>query len=466
MQSTYQLSKHPIGSLREMWHIAYPLMLSLLSGSLMMLADRLFLAHYSLQALTASANAGMAFWVCLIVPMLTSGIAEVFAGQYHGSDQKHRMGEPVWQMLWLAVFTIPLFCALAWFAAPYIFWGTGNETLEIEYFSTLMYFGPFLVCMPALSGFFVAKGTVKLVTMATVIGNLLNVILDPILIFGWGPFPEMGVAGAAIATGLGNAVGQVFFLLIIFAMPSYRKEYGTGAWAFRPKAFWECIKIGLPSGLGHLNELLAHFVFFRIVILSGGFGIAVVSLAQSIYICGHFVIEGVSKAVTAIASNLIGGQQTHLLDKVLKSAVKLVTIFSLALAAAVLTAPEHLFGLVMSEADRPILSNPEFLAVLRRTLGWICVFYLLDGIYWAIIGMLTAAGDTKFIMVVSTLCNWLLYVIPVYVVLVVFEGTVDQAFMAIAICSAIMTFIYYLRYKSQRNIYVVDQTPTLGEQLV
>ncbi len=230
-----------------MWHIAYPLMLSLLSGSLMMFADRLYLAHYSLQALNASANAGLAVWVFLIVPMLTAGIAEVFVGQYHGSDQKQRMGEPVWQMLWFALFLAPVFCAIAWFAAPYIFWGTGNEALEIDYFSTMLYFGPFFICTPALSGFFAAKGTVKLVTFATILGNLINVIVDPILIFGWGPFPEMGVTGAAIATGLGGAISVVFFLMI-FWKPSYRKQYGTNAWAFRPKAFWECVKIGLPSG--------------------------------------------------------------------------------------------------------------------------------------------------------------------------------------------------------------------------
>ncbi len=205
---------------------------------------------------------------------------------------------------------------------------------------------------------------------------------------------------------------------------------------------------------------MAHFVFFRIVILSGGFGITIVTLAQSVYIAGHFLTEGISKAVTAIASNLIGGNQTHFLDKVLTSAIKLVAIFSLALAAVVVTAPEQLFGMVMSVDDRQILSNPEFVMVLQRTLGWICSFYLIDGIYWALVGMLTASGDTKFIMVISTLCNWLLYVVPVYFVLVVYGGTVDQAFMTTAICSCVMTLIYFVRYKSQRQVYVVSQAAT------
>ncbi len=84
-QHSYQLTRHPIGSLREMWQISYPLMLSFISGSLMMLADRLYLAHYSLAALNACANAGMAVWVFLIAPMMTAGISEVFAGQHNGA---------------------------------------------------------------------------------------------------------------------------------------------------------------------------------------------------------------------------------------------------------------------------------------------------------------------------------------------------------------------------------------------
>jgi MATE family multidrug resistance protein len=453
-QHSYQLTRHPIGSLREMWQISYPLMLSFISGSLMMLADRLFLAHYSLQALNACANAGMAVWIFLIVPMMTAAISEVFAGQHHGAGQKQCMGEPIWQMVWLALFTTPILWAIGYFAGPWIFWGTGNEANEIAYFSMMLFFGPFAIATPAISGFFVAKGTVKLITFVTIFANIINIALCPIFIYGWGPVPEMGVAGAGLATGLATAVGLGVFLAV-FLQRHYRQEYGTGKWKFQWKIFKECIRIGTPSGLGHINELLAHFVFFRLVILSGGYGLTIVSLTQSIYITGHFIIEGVSKSVTAIASNLIGGRQSQLLNKVLWSAVKLLALVTLSISSLILWAPEAIFGAVMSSADRLMLSDPAFMTVLQNSLRWICCFYLLDGLCWSLVGMLTAAGDTKFILLVGTVCNWVLYVIPVYFVLVVYDGTVDMAFMAIAICTGVIALTYYLRYKSQRHVYVV-----------
>ncbi|TXI39310.1 MAG: hypothetical protein E6Q59_05170, partial [Nitrosomonas sp.] len=224
-RKSYQLTNHAIGSMREIWYISYPLMLAFMSNSFMMLADRLMLARYSLNALTACANSSMAAFLCMMLPMLMAGISEVFVGRHHGAGQFKRMGEPVWQMLWLCLFTAPIFALLATYAGAYLFAGTGNEVLENDYFSTLLYFAPFICAGPALSGFFIGKGSVKIVTICTAFVNVANIALDALLIFGWGPFPEMGIAGAALATGIANVVG-VSIYLIVFLRKKHRQNYG------------------------------------------------------------------------------------------------------------------------------------------------------------------------------------------------------------------------------------------------
>ncbi len=217
----------------------------------------------------------------------------------------------------------------------YIFWGTGNEANEIAYFSYVLLFGPAFIIGTALGGFFIARGSVKIVTVCTILVNVFNLILAPVMIFGAGPIPALGIEGAAIALGLSNVLGALVYLCI-FLTPHNRQEYGTGCWQFHRKVFLECLRIGLPSGLGHINELLAHFVFFRLVIMAGGYGLTIISLVQTVFLAGHFIVEGISKSVTAIASNLIGGGQTHLLNKVLWSAVKLLAIFTTLLTCTML----------------------------------------------------------------------------------------------------------------------------------
>ncbi|MDP1834327.1 MAG: MATE family efflux transporter [Chlamydiales bacterium] len=447
-QESYQLTPHPIGSLREMWQVSYPLILSFLSGSIMMFCDRMFLANYSLQALNACANAGNVVWLFLVVPMLICGITEVFVGQHHGAGNYKRMGEPTWQMLWFCLMIIPIFVLVATFASPILFYQTGNEVLETEFFSHMLYFGSFMCAYPALCGFFVGKGSVRLITYCTIIDCTLNVILDPLFIFGWGFIPSMGVKGAAIATGLSNVFG-VGLLLSVFLRQKYRSRYGTSNWSFRFNTFKECIKVGFPAGIGQLNEVIAHCVFFRLAIMAGGHSITIAALTQSFYISVIFILQGVSKGVITIAANLIGGGQSQLVHKVLLSAVRLICIFAALFSFVLLGGNEALFGMMMSSADQVLLQDPNFTTVLNNTCLFLCLFFLFDGVTQIFAGLLTAAGDTQFLMWIGIVFNWLLYVMPVFVVLYVFELGIDKAWLVLAVCSMSMATAYYWRYRTR-----------------
>ena len=190
---SYQLTHHPVGSLREIAAISWPIMLGLLSGSLMMFVDRKFLAELSLEALNASANAGMALTTLLVAPMALSGISEVFVGHAHGSGSEKNLGAPVWQMLWLSLLLFPIFCLSAYLLPPICFYKTGNEALETDYFQQTILFGPFYMAVPALIGFFTALGNTQIGLKSTVLANVINIALDYVLIFGHFGFPALGV---------------------------------------------------------------------------------------------------------------------------------------------------------------------------------------------------------------------------------------------------------------------------------
>ena len=265
----YQLTKHPVGSIKEIWSLSYPLMLSYLSISSMLFIDRLLLARYSLDAMNACANAGMAGYVFMVLPMMIGSIAEVFAGQLHGSGQKEQMGVPIWQMLWFCLFLAPLFFSTTLLFPSLLFQGTGNEALEIDYFCTYMYGGSFFCASLVLAGFFIAKGEVAIVTYAMIIGNLTNIGLDFPLIFGWGPIPSLGVFGAALAT-CASQIASSLFLFLRFLNAENRHTYGTTRWRFERHSFLNCLRVGVPNGLAHFSEYLAHFAFFRLMIQAGG----------------------------------------------------------------------------------------------------------------------------------------------------------------------------------------------------
>ena len=95
------LTKHDEGSTRELWSLSIPLILSSFSLMLMFFVDRLLLARYSTDALNAAVHAGTFGWAFIFGGVSLCNIAEIFVAQYNGAGEKSKLGEPVWQMIWL-----------------------------------------------------------------------------------------------------------------------------------------------------------------------------------------------------------------------------------------------------------------------------------------------------------------------------------------------------------------------------
>ena len=445
--SPYQLTPHPIGSLKEIWAISWPLMLGLLSSSLMIFADRLLLSRFSTAALNACATATMAVYVVLIIPLITAGISEVFVGRNHGAGKMQEVGKSVWQMLWLSVGTLPFFFLSAEVLPLFFFLGTGNEELETQYYQWLIYFGPAFCSTIALTGFYIGIGKVTTVTWCALLGNAVNIGLDILLIFGYGPIPEMGIKGAAIATGLSQVI-QTIFLGMIFFKKSVRSTYGTMQYHFDIAYFKESVRIGVPAGLGRFLELIGHFVFFRIVLLSGSENLTIITMVQSLYLLMSFIVEGLSKGVSSIAANLIGGKQSNeLINKVLKSACLLQCIFSAILFMVWIGFAQPLLNLFFSDPEATLMQNPQFRELAFQSLLWMGIFFLFDGFGWVYMGFLTACGDTKFLLYAGMALNWFCYILPAYLLLGLAQGTAAEGWMLMTLY-AIMTFLTYRwRYK-------------------
>jgi MATE family multidrug resistance protein len=210
------LTKHPEGSMRELWSIALPLMLSSFSVVCMLFVDRLLLARYSTQALNAVVTSATTGWALWLGWMVMVSIAEVFVAQYNGSNQKKKIGEPVWQMIWLSCLSFAFFIPLALWGGSLFFGSSPERAMEREYFSWMMCFGPTCAIYSALSTFFIGQGRPAIITGLALVSNLINALLDMVLIFGVeGLVPSYGIKGAAIAT-CSSTVFQMAVLAFVF----------------------------------------------------------------------------------------------------------------------------------------------------------------------------------------------------------------------------------------------------------
>ena len=295
--------------------------------------------------------------------------------------------------------------------------------------------------MIAVAGFFIGIGHVRIVTYTAILGNVLNILLDSLLIFGVGFIPAFGVIGAAAATGV-SQVAQVGFLIYLFLRKKNRIKYKTEKFALNKMQLIKGLKIGVPLGLGHCVETIAHFLFFRIVISVGFAQMTVVAIVQSLYILISFVIDAQSKGAAAIISNLLGAEKIKKVSKVLKSAFTLHFIYFIALTALIWFFSDDVLNLFIHASHREVLVTPEFITTFMTALFFMGLYFLFDGWAWILMGFLTASGDTRFVLFVSLIVQWLAYVLPTFFLIGIKRQGADVAWSIITFMS-LLSFLSY-----------------------
>jgi MATE family multidrug resistance protein len=423
------------GSIGVLWKVSFPLMVSFFSSFFMLFVDRLFLAAYSHEALAASASGGTLAWGLIFGPMTVAAMAEIFIAQHNGAKHWKQLGAPMWQMIYYSIFTIIPYIPLAYYIGNFL---GGFEGL---YFSWVLYFAPTFLLVSALQSFLIGQGKTSIIKWLGILGNGVNAILDPLLIFGWeGVCPSYGIPGAAVATGLGQLIQILVLIPIVFSKKN-RDTYGTDDYTLRPSLFWKILKVATPSGLFITFELLGWSAFYWMMSRMSELHILVASVTQSILVLFLFFGCGLEKGVAAIAGNLIGSKNTGALKQLLTSSSILVAIYAVLLLVAMVGFPGLFFGSFHLAETHPAIP------LIKISLIMIAVYITLENMRWIISGILTAAGDTNFLMTTGSLLIWGGMVLPTYLLVYLKNGPITQCFYIWIIYSIIAVAIVYLRFR-------------------
>ena len=424
------------GSLKQLWKVSASLMISFLSMVGMMFVDRLFLSYYSTDALSAASSAGTLFWAGNFMWVTLAAMAEVFVAQYNGAKRYDKLGEPVWQMIYLAGISCVFFYSLANFGTSFFVESGFMNSSEALYFRWNNYFAPFWTLLTALSAFYIGQGKTNIIKWMGILGNMVNVVLDPLFIFGVdGWIPAMGIKGAAIATGIGIIV-QVGIMGIMFLSPKNQANFGTGNTKFRPQAFYRCLKVGIPPAIFVLFELLGWAAFYMMMERISSKHILVASVTQSILILFIFFGLALEKGAAAVSGNLIGANKLGEVTRVFKSGIKLSLIFGLFLAAILGGFSDHIMDWFFKNPEAINSSTLEISkemmlevkATLRTTMLLLVIYLTLENIRWLLNGILISAGDTFFLMIAGASSIWLFMLLPTYFFVVQPKADIEIAF--------------------------------------
>lgn len=174
--------------------------------------------------------------------------------------------------------------------------------------------------------------------------------------------------------------------------------------------------------------------------------ITVVAVAQSILLLFTFMTDGIARGATTLASNLIGSKQHHRVKKVFLAGMRFYFVLFLLLGVVLAIYPDPLISWFIPEESL----NDHTRTACKSACFWVWWFFLFDGLSWLLAGLLTAAGDTPFIVKVTGIGPWLLALLPIYVIVVRWGASADMTWMFVAFYAMISCLFYVWRFFSQK----------------
>lgn len=429
---------------KELIKFTLSLVVASLSINLMLVTDRTILGLYSLDSMNATSLGGNFIATVSFIFICVAQIATVFVGQYNGIREYGKTARAPWQMIYLGFASFLFFIPLAIFCDRFNIFPKYLEEEGLLYTRILLAFGGFRIISVALSSFFIGRKQGYIVIFTFLAGNVLNAVFDYVLVFGIkGVFNPLGAKGAAIATVLIEFVFNIVFALVFFSKNN-REIYKTSDYTFRWSLFLKCVKVGLPISMGKFFNLFGWFCILACFINASKDIATIESFIMGIWMLFIFFADGASKALSALAANLIGENQLKviqdLLRKFLKANYLLCAIYSIPLVFY----PEITIGF-LSKAEGDIA---HLISDLKFTLISLFLIILADGIFYLYCGVLTAGGDTKFPTYLDTATLWGLVVVPIAVMY--WSGnltSIRPAYVLIPISGIVNCGVIFVRYK-------------------
>ena len=435
---------------KRLLRLGTPLMVRSLAGFAMFCVDRFFLSLYSVESFNAVVYASNFTWAILYGTETLADIALVYVAYASGANRKEDIGQYIWQMIWFSLATVPVFLWISF----YLLGGdqrTDPFTEDIRTYSrVVLLFGPFYPLYSAVSAFFIGQGRNTIIVVLSIIGNLVNILLDRIFIFGYdfgGGFiiPANGVPGAALATSFGIVLQAAVTAYYCFR-PQNIEPYQLLRWRWNPALFFTSVKTGLPNGLNTAFYLLGWALFYHLVEQLGHDQFYVAGICQTGIILMIFFGDGLSRAATVLTGRVLGqitlGQKniSHIYT-IVRAGLEVNTAFIAFVSLLVWL----VYPLGTEVLQKDIMSQIACRYILYYAAVFSVIYLYLDNIKWLFIGVLVAMRDTLYIYVTGKTGIVFLLLLPTYY-FVNKNYTVEYLFGVSCFYSLIMALLYGFRF--------------------
>jgi MATE family multidrug resistance protein len=438
-----QFEEHRKGGYAEVWHLAYPAVLTMISQTVMSFTDAIMVGRLGPSELAGVGLAGTLTWgLYSFFNGLVNGV-NTFVAQDYGAKRFKHIGTVTWQGMYFALFSGVLLLILSGYSSTlFRLMGPAADVQAVgsSYLRIRMSGGVFIVIWMCMSAFLRGLGDTRTPLKITVAANLINIFGDYVLIFGKFGFPRLGTEGAAVATVFANGVGAAVFFMIFLSSRNAADFNTRAAWRLSLKSMKRLFAVGAPIGLQWFLDMGSFIVFSALIGRIGTMQLAASEATIRLMSMSFMPVFGVSIAATTLVGQYIGSEEMHYAVKSGKSALKLGFLYTIFIAFVFLVLPDKLVALINSD--------PDVVRTGTSVLRMVAVFQIFDGLGIVSNGCLRGAGDTRWAMFIGIGYAWCLFVPLAYVGGFVLKGGAIGAWAGATIYIIALGLTFFFRFRS------------------
>lgn len=385
---------------RDILKLAAPISVAILIPQISFLTDTVFLGRLGEVELGVNGMAGIFYMILAMIGHgLASGIQVQMARRAGENDHIGLARTFTNGMMLCLMFGIGLI-ALSFVLVPYIFGATlhdpTNAYLTVEFINVRAWGLPFLMLTQLANAFYIATGQSKYLIHGSIVGNAVNIIFDYGLIFGALGMPQLGLAGAAAA----SVMGELAFCITMFSIFYIKKMQvkfpilTTGR--FDKQMAKRSFIIASPLIVQFLFSMGGWQIFFIYVEHLGTRELAVSQILRSVIGVAGIGLWALASTCNTMVSNVIGQKKQRLVMPVIWRIIKIAVIYASILGALLIMFPGEFFALYRDD--------PSLVQSAIPSLRLMAVSSIVMGMATVMFNGVMGTGNTRVNLIIEVIC--------------------------------------------------------------
>jgi putative MATE family efflux protein len=425
--------------------LAIPMTLEMVMESLFAVVDIFFVSKIGVNAIAA---VGLTESLLTITYSMGWGLAigtTAMVARRVGEKDNDGASVSAVQSIYLAlIISIPTMIAGIFFAEDLLrLMGASEDIVETGAGYTKLIFGSnvIVILIFLINGIFRGAGDAALAMRALWIANGFNIVLDPMLIFGIGPFPELGIEGAALATVIGRSIGIVYQV--------YHLNNGKGLikihkdnWKFKPSIVWKLVKLSSGVTAQFIIGSASWIFMMRIVSSFGSVALAGYTIAVRIIIFTLLPAWGFSNAAATMVGQNLGASQPERAEKSVWRTGQFNMMFMGIVMIFFLFFANHIAGF--------FTDDPDVIANASLCLNIFALGYLFYAFGMVLVQSFNGAGDTRTPTLMNLFIFWMIQIPLAYLLAIRLAVGVEGVYYAIVITETLFSVVGYFLFKKGR----------------